>query len=171
LVLKRIDGRNGREINVSRAIKINVRGLPHPQGSMRAHALPNGKVAMRYPPAVYQWRSQVQQACADAMSINADNGTYGNEIEPFKGAIELRLGFDLPRPQGHYGTGRNSSQLKPSAPSFPVVIPDLDKLVRCICDAITDSGLWKDDSVVCAMHCAKRYANPPGVLIQILELE
>jgi crossover junction endodeoxyribonuclease RusA len=77
----------------------------------------------------------------------------------------------MPRPKDHYGTGRNSGTVKPSAPINPASMPDLDKLVRCICDALTDAGVWKDDAQVCVLVAAKRYTNGlPGVLIQIAEL-
>jgi crossover junction endodeoxyribonuclease RusA len=127
---------------------------------MRLHTLPGGGTAARYPAAVYQWRGQVQQAVAQ------------QEAEPFHGPVELYLAFDLPRPSGHYGTGRNADLVKPSSPTHPTVAPDLDKLVRCVADAITDAGLWKDDSQVCAIHAGKRYVDhtPPGVLIIITEL-
>jgi len=142
-------------------IAIDVRGLPHPQGSMKAHPTGNGKVAMRYPPAVWQWRNQVQQAVAEKV------------IGTFTGPIELWLGFDLPRPQTHYGSGGNTGRIRPSAPAWPTVrANDLDKLVRCICDAITDAGLWRDDSQVVVLHAAKRYIDtPPGVLIKVRELD
>jgi crossover junction endodeoxyribonuclease RusA len=127
---------------------------------MRLHQLPNGHTAARYPAGVYVWRGQVQAAVAAL------------EVEPFVGPVELRLGFDLPRPAGHFGTGRNAGVLKPSAPAHPAVMPDLDKLVRCVCDAITDAALWKDDSQVVVLHAAKRFASAPpgGVLITITEL-
>jgi len=139
---------------------IDIRGLPRPQGSLRLHQLPNGGTAARYPAAVYAWRAQVQQAVAE------------RELDTITGAVELRLGFDLPRPAGHFGTGRNSQLVKASAPSWPTVIPDLDKLTRCVADAITDAGLWKDDSQVVFIQAAKRYVTTaPGVLINVLELE
>jgi crossover junction endodeoxyribonuclease RusA len=128
---------------------------------MRLHALPNGKTAARYPPAVYAWRGQVQQAVAQL------------ELEPFGGAVELRLGFDLPRPTGHLGTGRNAGAVRTSAPPWPITMPDLDKLTRCVADAITDGGLWHDDSQVCSLVVAKRYCpvgQSPGVKIQVAEL-
>lgn len=138
---------------------VDVRGLPRPQGSMRLHTLPGGGTAARYPAAVYQWRAQVQQAVAQL------------ETEPFPEAVELRLGFDLPRPAGHYGTGRNAQAIRPAAPDHPTHMPDLDKLVRCVADAITDAGLWKDDAQVVSLKAAKRYVTtPPGVLITIAEL-
>jgi crossover junction endodeoxyribonuclease RusA len=126
---------------------------------MRLHALPGGGTAARYPAAVYQWRAQVQQAVA---ALEADQ---------LCGAVELRLGFDLPRPAGHYGSGRNISIIKASSPAYPIVAPDLDKLVRCVADAITDAGLWRDDAQVVSLKAAKRYVTtPPGVLITVTEL-
>jgi Holliday junction resolvase RusA-like endonuclease len=139
---------------------IHVRGLPRPQGSMRLHQLPSGKAVARYPAAVYQWRAQVQQAVAE------------RELPPIFGPVELRLGFDLPRPLGHFGTGRNLHTVKPSAPMWPGVMPDLDKLTRAVMDAITDAGLWKDDGQVCSLRAAKRYVTSvPGVLITVTELD
>jgi len=153
----------------TRSVTIDVRGTPRPQGSMKLHALPNGGTAARYPPAVYEWRARVQQAVADVMQQAADDELHVVEL-PLTGAVELRLGFDLVRPRGHYGTGRNLNILKPSAPKFPDYMPDLDKLVRCVSDAITDAGLWNDDGQVCSIVAAKRWATPPGVKITVTEL-
>lgn len=126
---------------------------------MRLHPLPNGKTAARYPPAVWAWRQQVQQAVAEALRTEA----------PFEGPVILQLGFDLPRPQGHFGTGRNAGVVKTSSPAHPDRSPDLDKLIRCIADAVTDAGAWRDDAQVVEIHAAKRYASPPGCLITIKE--
>jgi Holliday junction resolvase RusA-like endonuclease len=146
----------------ARTLMVNVRGLPRPQGSLRLHKLPNGGTAARYPAVVYAWRAQVQQAVADAC-LGA---------EPFLGAVEVGLGFDLPRPMSHFGTGRNAGHVKASATPHPTVAPDLDKLARCINDAITDAGAWKDDAQVVRLYAAKRYVTTtPGVLITITEAE
>lgn len=149
-------GSHGEQL---RTVRVDVRGLPRPQGSLRLHALPGGGQAARYPAAVYAWRAQVQQAVAAAGEI------------PLYGAVELALGFDLPRPGTHLGSGRNAQMVRPSAPEYPTTKPDLDKLVRCVADAITDAGLWKDDSQVVSLKAAKRYVlSPPGVLITVREL-
>lgn len=126
---------------------------------MTLHRLPNGGTAARYPKPVYAWRAQVQQAVAEAVT------------EPFTGPLELRLGFDLPRPAFHFGTGKNAGKVKLSSPSWPTVAPDLDKLVRCVCDAITDAGLWHDDAQVVSLICAKRYTSPAGVRITVTEMQ
>jgi crossover junction endodeoxyribonuclease RusA len=145
----------------ARIVTIDVRGLPHPQGSMRTHALPNGAVAVRYPPAVWAWRHQVQAAMVAA--------AVGDQITA---AVEVRLGFDLARPADHFGTGRNAGTLKASAPSWPVNAKsgDIDKLARAILDAATDAGLWHDDCQVASLVAAKRYGPLPGVKITITEL-
>jgi crossover junction endodeoxyribonuclease RusA len=142
-----------------RSVTIDVRGVPRPQGSLKLHTLPGGKTAARYPAAVYVWRGQVQAAVAELG-------------EPaFVGPVELRLGFDLPRPAAHFGTGRNGGIVKASAPCYPTVAPDLDKLTRCIGDAITDAGLWHDDAQVAVIRAAKRYVSErPGVRITVSEL-
>ena len=142
-------------------ITFDVRGTPRPQGSMRLHKLPNGGTAARYPAAVYEWRAIVQQAAADAMLGRA----------PILGAVQLGLGFDLPRPLGHFGTGRNAGSIRPSAAQYPTVAPDLDKLCRCVADALTDAGVWKDDSQVVTLVAAKRYIDMrPGVKITVTPL-
>ena len=122
--------------------------------------LPGGKTAARYPAGVYVWRGQVQAAVAAL------------DAEPFDGPVELHVGFELDRPKGHYGTGRNAGTVKASAPVHPSVAPDLDKLVRCVNDAITDAGLWRDDAQVVVIAAAKRYIDigPPGVHITVKEL-
>lgn len=143
-----------------RRVTVDVRGMPRPQGSIRLHQLNNGKTAARYPAGVYVWRGMVQAAVADM------------GVEQFTGAVEVGLGFELPRPLSHFGTGRNAGQLRLRAPAHPTSAPDLDKLARCVCDAITDAGLWRDDAQVIVLHCAKRYTTgPPGVLITVTEVE
>jgi Holliday junction resolvase RusA-like endonuclease len=120
---------------------------------------PNGGAT--YPPAVWDWRRQVQQTIA---------GDYGQDR--LEGAVEVRLGFDLPRPITHYGTGRNTGVVKTRAPEHPTTMPDLDKLTRCVLDACTDAGLWRDDSQVIYLVTAKRYTNSvPGVRIVITSME
>jgi crossover junction endodeoxyribonuclease RusA len=142
-----------------RNVEVDVRGLPRPQGSMKSHVLPSGRVATRYPDGVWAWRHQVQYAVAAL------------EEEPFTGPVELRLGFELLRPAGHFGTGRNAGLVRKGAPRWPAVMPDLDKLTRAVCDAITDAGLWRDDAQVVVIHTAKRYCDAsPGVLIHVLEM-
>ena len=145
----------------ARSVSVDVRGLPRPQGSLRLHTLPGGKVAARYADTVYEWRAVLQERLAREC------------VEQFVGPVELRLGFDMPRLQSHFrpvNSKRSAPELRESAPDYPCSAPDLDKLVRAVGDSITDAGLWRDDGQVASLVAAKRYSDTPGVLITITEL-
>jgi len=108
------------------AIQFFVHGLPVPQGSKKV--IGRNVIEM----ADARLRSWRQDVASTAKSVMAQEGAEAG-IEP----VDVRLMFFLPRPQGHYGSGRNANRLKPSAPATPAVHPDLDKLVRSVLDALT----------------------------------
>lgn len=118
--------------------RLEVRGLPAPQGSKR-HV--GRGVMIESSKHVEPWRQDVR-AAAEAW-IAARPGLY-----PIDGPLSVDMVFSMPRPKGHYGTGRNAHLLKASAPSYPQGMPDLSKLVRSTEDALTSAGLWKDDARV-----------------------
>ncbi len=93
------------------------------------------------------WMDAVKATAADA---------YRGEL--LRGPIGLELVFYFKRPSSHFGSGRNVSVLKPSAPQMHTQSPDLDKLVRCIGDALTGS-IYVDDRQVCAIHCRREYTT------------
>lgn len=64
-------------------------------------------------------------------------------VEP----VELTIRFYFARPAAHFGSGRNASLLKPSAPRIHAQSPDLAKLIRCLEDALT-GVVWRDDKQV-----------------------
>jgi len=148
-----------------RSYTIDVQGLPRPQGSLTLFRAKNGHEVAKYPQPVIAWRMLVQQTVANL------------ELEPMIGAVELRLGFQLPRPLHHFlppNSKRSKPELRATAPEWVTVAPDLDKLTRAICDSCTDAGLWKDDAQVVYIQAAKRYVVPPavaGVRIVVTELE
>ena len=80
--------------------------------------------------------------------------------------ILIGMVFDMPRPRGHYGTGRNAEKLKPSAPYWHTSVGDIDKLVRCVLDSLTGIA-YHDDRQVCQLKAQKIYAESPGVWIKI----
>lgn len=138
-------------------MRIQVHGIPAPQGSKRH--VGNG-VMVESSAKVKPWREAVKWATIEAA------------FEPFHdGPVRVLLEFFLPRPQGHYGTGRNACEVKASAPTRPHRKPDLDKLIRSTLDALGEAGVWRDDSQVCYVEAAKWYADerPPGAVIEIRE--
>lgn len=74
------------------------------------------------------------------------------------GAVEVDLQFVMPRPDGHWGTGRNAGKLKASAPHWHAVTPDLDKLERATLDGMT-SVCFHDDKQVAKVSKVKRYVR------------
>lgn len=131
-----------------------VAGTPIPQGSKRAWYNQQTKQVMMTEDAGARhttWRHELSGQARQAM---ADAGY----IEPFRQPIHIGLHFKLHRGLGHYGSGRNTEKLKPSAPPFPIKPPDIDKLTRAVLDSLT-SIVWVDDSQVVRMTCTKAWVD------------
>lgn len=59
--------------------------------------------------------------------------------------------FYLLRPVNKHARGR----------AYPNVKPDIDKLQRALHDALTDSGLIIDDSIITEVYASKEYVETP----------
>jgi crossover junction endodeoxyribonuclease RusA len=104
------------------------------------------------------WMSHVQ-ACA----LEVYNGP------PIDGPIKLSIVFIMPRPKGHFGTGKYSSRVKENAPFYPTSKPDATKMLRAVEDALT-GVVWKDDSQVvhidvCKLYTSKDFRTPGAEII------
>jgi len=139
-------------------ITIEVRGLPAPQGSKRH--IGHG-IMIESSKAVGPWR--------EAVRAETQRARQDVHASPMHGPLCLSVTFYLPRPKGHYRTGRNAHLLKPSAPSAPDTRPDLDKLLRAVLDGLTAGGAWADDAQVALIEAAKVY-GPPGCRIEVKAL-
>lgn len=150
------------------SVEFRVVGIPGPQGSKKAIPLAKnvggkrvftGKVSLVESSAkVKPWRAAVESAARGAVRVR------------LAGPVAVDVTFFLPRPKGHYRTGRYAHLLKDSAPRLPDVKPDIDKLLRSTYDGLTSAGIYSDDSRVTDGAQRKRYAttfNPPGALISI----
>jgi Holliday junction resolvase RusA-like endonuclease len=98
-------------------------------------------------------------------------GLLGDDGRPkavFPGATRLTLEFVMTRP------GYMDKPKKPKPTPRHTKKPDMDKLIRCVKDAITKSACWRDDSCACEYGpMVKRYAEPGepiGVMIMIEHL-
>lgn len=145
-----------------------VLGLPVPEGELNCNRQPNHKLYHANTKRLIPWRNAIAAA---ARRHAADVPV---------GPIELELTFSMGRPKNHYGTGRNAKTLKPTAPIWHTVKPDVDHLVRAVLDALTQGGVYLDDSVVVDVHGRKFYAEDglvnsafgdvlaePGVVVRI----
>ena len=140
-----------------------VLGTPVPQGSVKAFG---SRVVANNEHALGSWRSDVASAAQRAKPANWD----------INAAVSLRCEFVFPRPQSHYGTGKNVTKLKPSAPRYHVKTPDVDKLVRGVADSIGDAVarvLLNNDSQIVTLYAAKRYSTDDflGAIITVTALD
>ncbi|MFH2084931.1 MAG: RusA family crossover junction endodeoxyribonuclease [Candidatus Omnitrophota bacterium] len=104
------------------------------------------------------WRDSVKFATLEAYS--------GPQLN---GPLSLSVTFKMPRPQGHFCTGKNAGVLKHNAPYWHTKRPDRTKLLRSTEDAIKDSGIVVDDTIFCDGNIRKVYSNDGrcGALIVI----
>lgn len=136
-------------------IQFTVPGLPQPQGSARAFVVKGKAVVTGDNPKVRSWR-------ADVKTIAMDHW----QGEPASGPVMVTVQFTLPRPQSHYGTGKNAGVLKATAPERHPKKPDLDKLVRAVLDALT-GVCWRDDAQVCYVGASKYYGDRPETYFEV----
>jgi len=144
-------------------MKFFVPGIPVPKGS--AKAFYNKHLGRAQ---VVQDNHERQKPWASLISTIAIEQT-GSPL--FKGPVSLSLRFHMPRPKKHYFTGKRSRILRPDAPAWHTShTGDLDKLVRCVKDALTGI-VWVDDCQVAHMGDTRKfYSETPGVEIEIREI-
>lgn len=142
-------------------LEFQVYGIAQTQGSKRAFPFKrrDGRLGVAVSddnPKGKAWKSQVADAAREAME--------GDRLTEWP--IYLGLTFHLLRPKSHFGSGKNCLVLKPSAPKYPAVKPDVLKLARAVEDALTGI-VWRDDSQVVQMEIRKKYASDSGVHVTI----
>jgi Holliday junction resolvase RusA-like endonuclease len=145
-------------------IKFFASGLPKGQPRPRAFAM---KFGNKYQARVYDagtaegWKSCVAQAAQPFLPT-----------VPPETPMKLTLAFYMPRPKAHY---RANGQLKPTAPVWFTQKPDADNLAKGVMDALTQMGMWKDDSYVTVLVSSKVFIGVeqmvPGCSIEIQPLE
>lgn len=128
-------------------LTIVVPGIPVPQGSLRAFSR-NGKAwASSDNPRTRPWKAAVTSEAARVVAAaQLTNPAYDRR------PVAVAITFRFPRPRGHYG----KRGLLPSAPAQMTTMPDIDKLVRAVLDALTGI-VWRDDAQVVVLDIRKAY--------------
>jgi len=138
-------------------MRITVYGKASPAGSKTAGVSKSGKPYVRdSSKGSYEWKKSVAREAAAAM----------NGAPLFTEALKVSLTFFVPRPKGHFGSGKNANVLKASAPEFPTTKPDVLKLARAVEDGLTGIA-YRDDSQIVVEHIRKCYGEPSRVEIEI----
>ena len=78
--------------------------------------------------------------------------------KPLEGPVSLIINAVFQRPLSHYGSGRNSDKLKPSAPMDYLQKPDGTNVSKAVED-VMNGIFWKDDTQVTAI-CFRSWAEP-----------
>ena len=141
-------------------ISFFVAGIPQPKGSAKAFWHTSAKKIV-----VMQDNAERQRPWASAIAVGAKQAG----LKSVEGPVWVGMTFYMPRPQSHYRKG--GTALRASAPAEPFVKPDLDKLIRCVLDALTGIA-YRDDAQVCKMipSPGKLYAiRYPGVWISVTQ--
>lgn len=147
-------------------ITIRVHGTPAGQGSKSYKGRWGGRpvLADSNEKALIPWRDAVRAEAQRVIEAGA---------EPIpSGPVQMRALVIVARPKSHYRTGRSAHRLREDAPMWCAKSPDLDKVARSICDALTDAGAWGDDKQVAHLDMRQIYAtaDSPGALITITAL-
>lgn len=92
------------------------------------------------------WREAVKQAALDALAGRAR----------LEGPVAVEVVFTFDRPKS----------APKSRPCWPITRSsgDLDKLQRALFDALTDAGVWRDDSQVIDVRARKVHVGDEGAL-------
>lgn len=121
-----------------------VSGIPKPQGSKRAFAHPSTKrivMTESAGAALKDWRYDVKATAAIKMA--------GRPLIVQPDGVMLNVEFVMPRPV---------SLPKTKATPMCVKKPDLDKLIRAVCDSLK-GVVYADDSQVVELRLRKRTAE------------
>lgn len=173
----------GDTTKTGRTYSFTVFGEPQPAGSKQAfplldkkHICKCGSIAGLLP-----LRRENGSIIVNVTDDNKDTKAWRKHVSQtareeysgplLTGFVSLGCVFYLLRPKGHYGSGSNERRLKPSAPAFPGVKPDLDKLMRAVGDGLTQAkNVYTDDAQIVDGGQKKRYGSPPRVEITVSEL-
>lgn len=126
-------------------------GLPSPGGSKSAFRNPRtGRIVVvdAGGKKTRTWRNTVAHAARAAMQ-------GGELMQP---PLCLVIEFRMPRPKSHY---KASGEIKQDAPWFPIVRPDLTKLLRSTEDAMTGI-VYHDDAQIVEQNIHRTYSDDEG---------
>jgi Holliday junction resolvase RusA-like endonuclease len=136
-------------------IAFHVPGIPVAKGRGRISTR-GGVIRSFTPPKTVAFESRVALAAEKAM----------DGAEPLQGPLSLTLFVELPIAQS-WSLKKKKAAL--SGEHSPCGRPDLDNYVK----AVSDGGngvLWGDDSQIVMLLATKRYAEIPGVHVEVQSL-
>ena len=123
------------------------KSVPIYKGKGKSRKIIGSRIVDMHDEDLKWWRSAV----AREARRNYDGEPLGDPVY-----ARLDVLYLMPRPKGHYGTGRNAGTVKRSARPCPTVVPDSLKMTRAIEDALK-GVLYADDCQVTKHAIEKKY--------------
>ena len=121
--------------------------LGEPKSQPRPKAMRRGSFVHIYTPATAKaWKGLVASAAKPFLSA-----------APIEGPLSLSLSFRFARPKSHF---TSKGALTKSARETHTTKPDADNLAKAVMDALTDVGLWRDDTQITQLSVEKDYCLP-----------
>jgi Holliday junction resolvase RusA-like endonuclease len=102
---------------------------------------------------------------ADFLSLCMNN----RPSKPFDKPLYLTVIFYFKRPKAHYVAGKTDRPLKQNVPLYHTGTPDVDNLLKFVCDAL-NGVFWRDDKYISLIRVLKMYSDRPRTRILIKEL-
>lgn len=163
-------------------VSIFVRGLPAPQGSKKQvriqHGPRKGETLMIdvKPKELKTWRADVAMSLLIARRKVPAGWLDAKDKKNARVPYKLTVIFVVPRPPSDVTSKQPIADLdyavpKASAPKVATRKPDLDKLVRAVCDAVKEI-IWKDDCQMIRLEAYKVHGQGvAGVWIRIEQVD
>jgi Holliday junction resolvase RusA-like endonuclease len=131
--------------------------LGEPKSQPRPKAMKRGSFIHIYTPATAKvWKGLVASAAKPFIASG-----------PLLGALRLSLAFRFARPKTHL---KPDGTLRKGARHHHTTKPDADNLAKAVMDALTDAGLWNDDTQVVELNVTKTYAATEGVSVSVEQI-
>lgn len=136
-------------------LKVFIPGEPCAQGRPRFSTA--GGFVRAYDPAKSRnYKAYVKAVCADAAE---KHGWLFNTDLPLE--VEIIAGLSIPSSKS-----KKWKQAAAEGVEKPTKKPDIDNLVKIIMDALS-GVIYKDDKQIIKMSVEKRYAEQPGVTLEV----
>lgn len=127
-----------------------------PKSQPRPKASRRGSFIHIYTPATAKaWKGSVAKAAGPFLSAG-----------PLTGPLSLSLDFRFARPKSHF---TSKGALSKSARLAHTTKPDADNLAKAVMDALTDAGLWRDDTQIVQLNVTKTYDANEGVTVRLAD--